>query len=498
MASFTNSTVLASSFLRFRAVAVAPGTAPTQPPPVTFQQGWRCCGGCRGLVYADGPDPGPCVAGGRHATGASATYALQFGDGGPGMQAGWRWCQKCQGMTFSGAPGICPAGGPHDLSRSAAYALTGTAPAQGQQTNWRWCGKCSGLAFAEGGAGPCPAGGTHDHGASGAYALTISALPSAPVAVRKPQLFLVETYQLSNCRGGLLRDELIATLQPMQPHQDQTVRVLTRKRTEQETKQASTVLDMQSSQASDSFNNHVKQSADSKFAGEHYDYATQANFHGEGSIGFGSASMDASLDVAGATNNLRNELANSVSSAMDTQVSQANQARRESVRVASTDQKSETTTETEVVIHTTNPTDTVMNFGIFQLKQEHVSILSLVDVEIGFQNTVAAESRKVPLFRLDELLGEVIEKPSERAAIKAQIRDCLSKVRDNNDEAKSIIRDDGGQTGGFIVNKRLQSQYELRRSDGSVRQVISVPGIVIRAWTKQLKKPGATVVAAIQ
>ena len=73
MASFTNSTILASSFLRFRAVAVAPGTAPTQPPPVTFQQGWRCCGGCRGLVYADGPDPGPCVAGGRHATGASAT-----------------------------------------------------------------------------------------------------------------------------------------------------------------------------------------------------------------------------------------------------------------------------------------------------------------------------------------------------------------------------------------------------------------------------------------
>ena len=149
-------------------------------------------------------------------------------------------------------------------------------------------------------------------------------------------------------------------------------------------------------------------------------------------------------------------------------------------------------------METENPSDHVQNFAIFQLKQEHVSILSLVDAEVVFLNGEPKSTKKVPLFRLDELLGEVIADPEERATIKAQVRGCLSGVRDNNDQAQSIVQQDDGQPGGLVVNKKLRSRYELRNSDGSVRQVLSAPGVTIRASVKHLRKPGATVVATIQ
>jgi hypothetical protein len=483
-----------------QALTTTPAPTP-QPAPVSFQQNWRCCQQCHGLVYAGSADAGACSGGGKHVTGASAGYALQCGDGDPGMQPTWRWCEKCQGLVYAGfAPGNCPAGGTHDTHRSIHYAVTVGDGGQGRQAGWRWCRKCMALTLTKAGGdgGACPAGGQHDTSGSAAYAMTIDSLPVAPVMGLKPQLFLVETYQLSSFRGGLLRDELVATMQPMLPHQDMTCKVVTRVRTTAEEKQTSTVLDQQSTESAENFNKQVKQSADSKFAGEHYDYGMQANFHGEGSVGFGSATADAHLDVNGSTNDVRNELANSVASALDTQVSQANQARRDTVHVTSSDSSIDRATETETIVHTTNPTDAVENFGIYQLKQEHVSILSLVDMEVAFMNTAPDATQTVPLFRLDALLNQVIDRPEERGVVKAQIRDCLSKIRNVDDEAQSIIVDDPAQPGGFIVNKRLQSRYQLRNADGSVRQIFAVPGVILRAWTKQLKKPSASVVALIQ
>jgi hypothetical protein len=416
------------------------------------------------------------------------------------MQAGWRRCAKCQGAAFTGegATGACPAGGTHETGASGPYSLTVGAANRGQQQGWRRCGKCQSLINGRGNTA-CPAGGQHDTAASASYAVSIQTVsrPGRQV-VLKPQLFLVESYQLTNYRAGLLRADMVATMQPMMPHQKITCRVLTRKRTTQEEKQGSTVLDAQSAEAATNFNTHLAKSSEEKFAAERYDYAMQSNFSGKGSAGLGSVSAKARLDVTGSTNDVRQELANSVDSALDTQVNQANQARRESVRVASSGSKVETTNETEIIVETENPSDHVQNFAIFQLKQEHVSVLSLVDAELVFLNGEPKATKKVPLFRLDELLNEVIADPEERTAVKQQVKDCLTGVRDNNDQAQSIVQDDDGQPGGFIVNKKLRSRYELRNSDGSVRQVLSAPGVIIRATVKHLRKPGATVVAAIQ
>ena len=474
------------------------GGQPALLQPGTIQDGWCFCRQCLGLVFAADAATARCPAGGQHVT--RGGYALQCGDGGSGVQAGWRRCGKCQSLTFTGnGGGVCAAGGTHETGASAPYVLTQGNAGRGQQAGWRCCRKCQGLALNMGQPrGACPAGGQHDPTDSGPYAVTTQAIVRPTQPVRKPQLFLLESYQLSNFRVDLLRDQLLATMPSMLPHQKITYRVLTRMRTTQQEATSSTVLDAQSAQAAQSFNQQLKASSSSKDEAEAYTKVLQENFAGQGSVGFfGDVSVQGQHNVAGATNNVRKELANAVDRTLDNQVSQANQARQESVRVASAASKIETTNETETIVETTNPSDEVANYGIYQLKQEHVSILSLVDAEVMFLNGEPKDTQKVPLFRLDELLEQVIEQPEARVLIKAHVRDCLSRVRDHNDQEQSIIQDDANQPGGFIINKKLRSSYELRHTDGAVRQVLSVPGVILSGTTKHLKKPGATVVASI-
>jgi hypothetical protein len=324
--------------------------------------------------------------------------------------------------------------------------------------------------------------------------------PPAPVEPPRrlePQLFLVEHYQLSTFRGDLFRDELVATLPPLRPHTELTFKLITQRKTSLEIAQSSTVLDSQTTQNASSFNQNVQNSSDAKFGKDHYDYGMQGNFHGEGSVGFGSASADAHVDVAGSTNDVRQEFANSVSSGIDSQVSQANQARREQVTVGSQDTKIDEQTQTETVQITKNETDQVENDGIFQIKEEFIAILSLVDVEVAFLNTNPQDHKSVPLFKLDSLLEEVIEDSKERDSIRTQIRKTLENVRDVRDELKSIVTQDSTQPNSFVVNKRLESTHELKNSDGSVRRVFSVPGIILNVYRRFIKKPGVTVVLPI-
>jgi hypothetical protein len=495
---FRPNPVVISLGLPISAFKTQVGGQPALLQPGTLQAGWGLCQHCLNLVFTADAALGRCPAGGQHVT--RGGYALQAGDGGPGVEAGWRRCGKCQSLTFTGnGGGVCAAGGAHETGASASYVLTQGNAGRGQQAGWRRCRKCQGLALNMGRPrGACPAGGQHDPTDSAPYAVTTQAIVRPTRPVRKPQLFLLESYQLSNFSGDLLRDKLLATMPSMLPFQTITCRVLTRMHTTQQEATSSTVLDAQSAQAAQSFNEQLRAASSARDEADAYTTVLQENSAGQVEAGFfGDVSFQSQHNVAGATNNVRKELANAVDLTLDKQVSLANQARQESVRVASAESKIETTNETETIVETTNPTDKVQNYGIYQLKQEHVSILSLVDAEVMFLNGEAKDTQKVPLFRLDELLEQVIEQPEARALIKAHVRDCLSRVRDHNDQEQSIIQDDANQPGGFIINKKLRSSYELRHTDGAVRQVLSVPGVILSGTTKQLKKPGATVVASI-
>ncbi|MBN8468059.1 hypothetical protein JYJ95_16180 [Corallococcus exiguus] len=327
--------------------------------------------------------------------------------------------------------------------------------------------------------------------------------PIAPPSVQaprelRPQLFLVEHYLLSTFRGDLLRDELLATLQPLLPHTELTFKIISKKKTSFEATRSSTVLDSRTTDSSSTFNQDIQSSADSKFGKNNYNYGMNGSFHGEGSVGFGEVTADAEVHVAGSTDEVRSEFSSSVSSAIDAQVSQANQARKEQVSVGTAETKVVAETETESIQTTKNTSDAIMNFGIFQVKEELVSILSLVNVEVAFLNTNPAADLKVPLYNIDSLLGQVIATAEQRTLIKKRIRAVLENVRDYRDEKRSLVVAERAQAGELVVNRRLESTYKLLKADGSDRRSLSVPGIILNVYRRFVKKAGATVLLPIR
>jgi hypothetical protein len=467
-------------------------------PSVQYQDAWRCCQRCRGLFYGGFPDQDVCAAGGKHDDANSNDYMMPFGDAGPGMQPSWRWCKKCQGIFYAGNPtsGACPSGDQHDGSTSALYNMSLEGPA-GLEKSWRWCAKCEGLFSVGKDKEACPTGGQHDDGMSASYGMKLGALPKAPAPKLKPQLFLIETYLLSTFRGDLIRGPLLTTLPEMPPHAEITYKVITTKKTETDIAKSSTVLDSTSEQTQSSFNQQLQDSSDTKSSSENYDYQMQASAHAEGSLGFDSASGDASVSAAGSTNDARHEMAQSVGHAIENQVSQANQARQDQVTTASQDTKIDETTQTEYGLTRKNDSDQVLNLAIFQMKQEQVSILSLIDVQVAFRNTDQSRSRTVKLFELDSLLEGVIATVQNRILIKDRIKGILANIRDVMDESRTILIQDPAHSDSLVVNKRLTSTHELKNDDGSTRRVISVPGIILDAYTRYLFQPGTIVLPIV-
>ncbi|MGD5596731.1 hypothetical protein QUT21_22660, partial [Xanthomonas citri pv. citri] len=142
-----------------------------------------------------------------------------------------------------------------------------------------------------------------------------------------------------------------------------------------------------------------------------YDYGFDGSFHGEASIEIGGGSADARVHAQGSTNEVREDFAESTLSAIDTQVSETNHSRKQSIETAK--ENTRTDEETESVREKTayNPTAQPVNVGIFLLKEEFVSVLSLVDVEIAYRNGDPNHNRREPLRKLGDLLDAVIARP---------------------------------------------------------------------------------------
>lgn len=105
--------------LRLVAGGVAAGAtmALTRPAAAAFQDNWRFCRRCRGLVYVGGGSTGVCPAGGAHRTSGSRNYSLLFGIARATFeQDDWRFGKKCRGLDYNGGGvfGVCPKGGAHN------------------------------------------------------------------------------------------------------------------------------------------------------------------------------------------------------------------------------------------------------------------------------------------------------------------------------------------------------------------------------------------------
>jgi hypothetical protein len=307
----------------------------------------------------------------------------------------------------------------------------------------------------------------------------------------RPQLFLVEQYQLASFRGDLERDDLVDAFS-LSPGGSTTYKVIVRKRTSTSKELTSTVLDSQDREAKDSFNKQIKETADKKSGTNNYNYGFDGSFHGEASMEIGGGSADARIHASGSTNDVRQDFAESTASAIDTQVSETNHSRKQSIETARED--TQTDEETESVREKTahNPTAQPVNVGIYMLREKFVSVLSLVDVEIAYRNGDPNQNRQEPLRKLGALLDAVIDRPEDRTEIATTIKRLLQQIADYEGELHSIVKPDPSSPFGFSRDGQLKSEYRLQRSDGSLR-TFSVKGIPIRGCEQILRRPNVTV-----
>jgi hypothetical protein len=303
---------------------------------------------------------------------------------------------------------------------------------------------------------------------------------------------LTEHYQLTSFRGDLARDDMVGSIS-VSPQSSVTYKLIVKKRTSQTTQLSSTVMDSQDNESSSHFNQATKESADARFGKNNYNYGFDANFHGEAEVGIGTGSADVNVHARGATNEVREDFAQSTESAVDAQVGQTNRSRqmRMVAGTAATQVDEETESSTEKT--TSNPSGFPLNIGVFQVKEEFVALLTLVDVEVSFRNGDASQDRMVPLRQLGTLLEAVIDGPDNRKAITRWIKNALEGVCDYQGDMRSILKQDASSRVGLSVNNHLESTYELRKADGTVRRKLSVPGIIIKDFRRFLRKPMVTV-----
>lgn len=318
----------------------------------------------------------------------------------------------------------------------------------------------------------------------------VGAVP-APEDLR-PQLFLVEHYQLASFRSDLARDDLVDAIS-LSPGGSMTYKVIVKKRTSTSKELTSTVLDSEEREAKDNFNKQLKDTADKRSGTNNYDYGFDGSFHGEASVEIGGGSADAKVHAQGSTNEVRSDFAESTASAIDTQVSETNNSRKQKIETGkeNTERDEETESIREKTAH--NPTAQPVNVGIFMLKEEFVSVLSLIDVEIAYRNGDPNQDRQEPLRKLGQLLDAVIDRPEDRTEIAATIRGLLQAIDDYQGETRSILKEDPGSPFGFSCDARLRLDYRVLKSDGTLRRKFSVKGIPIRGCEKTLRRPNVTV-----
>ncbi|SAL05794.1 hypothetical protein AWB78_07704 [Caballeronia calidae] len=316
--------------------------------------------------------------------------------------------------------------------------------------------------------------------------------PVAPPVKLRPQIFLVEQYKLVSFKGDLARDDMINSFS-ISPNSEFTYTLITKTSTTTSNELTTTVMESQDSTAANQFNKSMKDSADSKYGQDSSNYQLDANFHGEAQMGFGGGSADASLNVKGGSQDVRQELAKSAESAIDSQISSTNQFRTQKAVSGTQSTQMTNSTETRSEKKTRNDTSNPVNIGVFQLKEETITLLCLVDVLIEFRNTDPAKNLSVPVREIDALLNKVVGSVDMRKSLKAQILETLQSVRDYQDQPHSLLIPDQLNPSNLAVNQRLESTYELKSPDGSTRRKLVAPGIIIRDYKRYLRKPCTTV-----
>lgn len=306
----------------------------------------------------------------------------------------------------------------------------------------------------------------------------------------RPALYLVEKIRLSSFLGNYGAGRIVKTFSLL-PGETSRISIKTFKKTEEERKTASSILDSFTEESARDFESSLQQEqSDKRSYAKNFEYYAEAE--AKASWGWGSAKVKGG--VKGGTNSAREEFSKNVSSATEKHAMKAS-AKRE-VNVNTSYEVSEETgeeTSIERVLENINLSRT-LNYIFRQMNQEFITLLTLTDVRVAFFNGYTESREEVTLPELDSLLERFIVE-EKREDIRNQIVEQLENILDYEDEIHSIVEDKEIAQGDVYLRtkKDTVSVYE----DAITGREIPVPGIVLSVMKNVLRTEGVIVEALL-
>lgn len=314
----------------------------------------------------------------------------------------------------------------------------------------------------------------------------------------RPRVILVEKYRLSSFLGNYGAGRTINTFS-LFPGEKTKIMVKSFKKTAETRKDTSSILDSFSEESAKDFEDRMeKEESDRKSRDEKHAWSVEAQASGN----WGVASVSVKAGYNGSVNSAREQFSKNVSNSTQKHSAKANNKRDVTV-TSSKDVVNEETEENVVEREIQNiNVGRTLNIVFRQMNQEFVTLLHLTDVQVGFTNGKAESAIIYPIYRLEELLAEIINgdvstPTSEGSLRKDKVRDVivkeLSLIFDYNDDPKSLIekrhiKDDDGNTlhAYFRVRKDLVSTYKNLATGAQ----FSVPGIILSATNIVMRTEG--------
>lgn len=297
--------------------------------------------------------------------------------------------------------------------------------------------------------------------------------------IRRPQLFLVESMQLTTYYGDIQAGAIQGDTTHLLQHSEQTFTTIVRRSATDVITETTTVLESQDQELCDDVNTSMREDAASAHSGEQYDYKFDSSFEGDLEYTGLGGSVDASLNFQGSSTDVRDSASKAAMNAVQKQVNRTDRNRRQSTQVVQGTHEATSEFESTFTQTVHNPTDHSITIAIFQLVQEYVALTIVSDIRVAFSNGGPLDI--VPLERLDLLLGRWVVDATQVGFIKTALLTELRGMLDYQRKPVTILKEvDGGR---IAFDPETTSTFTLVNPDGTPRREISVKGVIIGTHT---------------
>jgi hypothetical protein len=298
-----------------------------------------------------------------------------------------------------------------------------------------------------------------------------------------PQLFLTEKYKLFTFHGEIGNGGMVGT-ETIEGLTKKEVWVVTKRRQASSDSTSTNILESSSQQVVDNFSDTLRVDSTGSESHDDYDYGMDASFHGDAeATGLTGGEVNADLHVKGATHDVRTSFAKAVGNQVSKAKQDSQQLHSQQVSMQDISHQIDEQTETgfrQVVDNTLHAQP--VTFAVYQLTQEYILVLSLVDAQLVFRNGDDRAAASSSVRDMGRLLEECVEDAAVRADVARAVVTALSSVTDSTTGATRSLLAAGASPDsaeGAAVDPSVRTTFAVNNTEGKLVRTVDVDGIVI-------------------